>query len=168
MVTIRPLLPTDDAAAAGRVVQQAYFALPGYPRDVAYDALLGDVAARAQQATVLVAVADDGVILGCLTFVPDAANPFAEHTDPEAASLRCFGMSDAAQGQGIGSAMVQWCLDAARATGMKRLRLHTLTMMDAAQRLYQRMGFVRAPEHDANWAGVIGLAFVCEFAENGP
>jgi RimJ/RimL family protein N-acetyltransferase len=31
--------------------------------------------------------------------------------------------------------------------------------MPGAQRLYERIGFVRTAEHDENWDGIIGLAF---------
>ena len=45
-IEVRPARPDDDLAAAGRVVQRAYFAIPGYPRDPDYDEQLGDVAGR--------------------------------------------------------------------------------------------------------------------------
>ncbi|MSQ84828.1 MAG: GNAT family N-acetyltransferase [Myxococcales bacterium] len=162
MFIVRPISAADDAAAAGRVVQHAYFALAEYPRDVLYDCVLGDVAGRANQATVLVAVDACGgpAVLGCLTFVPDCANPHSEQTDAHAASFRYFGVAAAAAGQGIGRAMVTWCVTEARRLGKKRLRIHTLTMMHGAQKLYADMGFVRDPSCDADWDGVIGWAYV--------
>ena len=84
---IRRLCPDDDAAPAGRVVQDAYLALEGYPRDDEYDRMLGEVATRAADADVLVAVVD-GRIVGCLTFVPGRDNRHAEFLDPGAASFR--------------------------------------------------------------------------------
>jgi hypothetical protein len=36
--------------------------------------------------------------------------------------------------------------------------------MPGAQRLYERIGFVRTPDHDENWDGITGLAFVLELA----
>lgn len=160
VIDVRQLAATDDATAAGRLVQEAYFAVAGYPRDAAYDAVLGDVAGRAQHATVVVAVDADARVLGCLTYVPDAANPYAEHGDAQAASFRCFGVARAAQGMGVGRAMAEWCVAEARRTGKTRLRIHTLTMMHGAQCLYESMGFQRDPRHDADWDGTIGLAYV--------
>lgn len=32
--------------------------------------------------------------------------------------------------------------------------------MTGAQRLYERMGFVRDPSLDADWGGIIGLSYV--------
>lgn len=156
---IRLLAPGDDTATAGAIVQAAYFVLPGYPRDEEYDLLLADVAERAADAQVVVAIERDRLV-GCLTYVPDQHNPHAEFDDDEAASFRYFGVHPEAQGRGIGEAMVQWCIDAARSTGRRRLRIHTLESMPGAQRLYERMGFLRDPAHDEEWDGIKGLAFV--------
>jgi predicted N-acetyltransferase YhbS len=60
--------------------------------------------------------------------------------------------------------MVQWCVDEARRLGRSRLRIHTLTMMLGAQRLYERLGFVRDPAHDAEWDGIAGLAYRLDLA----
>jgi GNAT superfamily N-acetyltransferase len=100
-----------------------------------------------------------GRIIACLTFVGDHTNPHAEHGDEGAASFRYFGVDPAAQGAGAGRAMVQWCIDEARRLGRSRLRIHTLSMMASAQRLYERMGFVRDPDHDQDWDGIVGLAY---------
>jgi putative acetyltransferase len=47
------------------------------------------------------------------------------------------------RGRGIGAAMMDICLQAAREMGYQRCYLETLTGMDAAQRLYERSGFQR-------------------------
>lgn len=59
------------------------------------------------------------------------------------------------QGRGIGEALVRACLERARADGRQRVYLDTTEWMDAAQRLYQRMGFARAPELD--WEPATGV-----------
>ena len=158
-LVLRPLQPDDDMAAVGRLVQAAYFALPGYPHDPEYDESLADVAGRADEAQVMVAELD-GEVVGCLTFVPDQNSSHHEFDDPYCASFRYFGVSPAVQGKGVGEAMVRWCIDAARAAGQHRLRIHTLEAMPGAQRLYQRLGFVRDPDADDDWEGIIGLAYV--------
>lgn len=160
---IRRIDPADDAAAAGRVVQAAYEALPDRPDDPEYHALLGDVAGRATDPDIDVVVAvEHGRVVACLTFVPDAHGPHAEFDDPDAASFRYFGVDPSLQGRGVGEAMVGWCLDEARRLGRRRIRIHSLTSMPGAQRLYLRMGFVRTPELDEDWDGIIGLAFAYE------
>lgn len=158
-IEVRPITPADDAEAAGAIVQRAYFALPGYPRDREYDVLLGKVTTRADEAQVVVAV-DDGRVVACLTYVSDHANVHAEFDDADAASFRYFGVDPSVQGAGVGESMVQWCIAEARRTGKHRLRIHTLESMPGAQRLYMRMGFERDPDHDEEWDGITGLAFV--------
>ena len=158
-VDVRAIQPEDDAEAAGAIVQAAYFRLPGYPRDDEYDVLLGEVGSRAADSKVVVAVLD-GELVGCLTYVADMSNPHAEFDDADAASFRYFGVEPAAQGKGVGEAMVQWCICTARTDGRQRIRIHTLESMPGAQRLYERMGFKRDPENDEEWDGIKGLAFV--------
>ncbi|MDO8362587.1 MAG: GNAT family N-acetyltransferase [Actinomycetota bacterium] len=159
LLDVRPFAQGDDPAVAGAIVQQAYFALPGYPRDAEYDAMLGDVATRSTEAEVLVAVLD-GRMVGCLTYVADHHSPHAEFADADAASFRYFGVAPGVQSRGVGEAMVNWCIARARLDGLLRIRIHTLESMPGAQRLYTRMGFVRDPEHDEEWDGIVGLAFV--------
>ena len=158
-IVVRQATAADDLAAAGRIVQRAYFVLPGYPREDEYDALLGDVGGRVGDTTVVIALDDDRVV-GCLTLLLDPTSPHAEHGDDLAASFRYFGVDPSVQGKGVGESMVQWCIDAARNAGLHRIRIHTLEMMPGAQRLYLRMGFEREPGHDEDWDGIIGLAFV--------
>jgi len=158
-IEIRLIRPEDDPEVYGRIVQDAYFSLPDYPRDPeGYDLVLAEVAQRAVEADVLVGLVD-GRPAGCLTFVPDHTNVHAEHDDVDAACIRLFGIAPTAQGRGLGEAMVQWCIDRARSMGRRRVRLHTLTMMHGAQRLYERLGFVREPEQDESWDGVVGWAY---------
>jgi putative acetyltransferase len=49
------------------------------------------------------------------------------------------------RGLGAGAAMMQRCLEAARANGFRRCYLETLRGMDAAMKLYERSGFRRLP-----------------------
>ena len=52
------------------------------------------------------------------------------------------------RGQGVGAALVEWCVARARESGRARLVLHTTDPMRDAQRLYARLGFDRAPDLD--------------------
>ena len=61
----------------------------------------------------------------------------------------------AAQGHGIGELLVRTCLERARTAGKRRMVLSTDRRMTAAQRLYERLGFVRLPERD--WQPVPGI-----------
>lgn len=57
-------------------------------------------------------------------------------------------VAPSARGQGIGTALLQECVRRARRSGATTLGLHTHDAMQAAVRLYERAGFVRAPELD--------------------
>lgn len=160
-VVVRALDPGDDHAAIGRLVQAGYFGLPDYPRDEGYDLEIAQVAERGEGSVVVVATLG-GQIVGCLTYAADHTMPDAEHDDPEAATFRFFAVDPSAQGQGVGETMVRWVFDRARADGKRRIHIHTLVAMRGAQRLYERLGFVRLPADDADWDGVAGLAYVAE------
>lgn len=53
-----------------------------------------------------------------------------------------------AREQGIGKALMMECIRRAGGLGANCLNLHTTDMMQVAMRMYQRMGFIRAPELD--------------------
>ena len=156
---IRQLTRSDDLRGAGEVIRRAYFGLDGYPRDPEYDEIIADVASRVDGTLVLGAFIGERIV-GCLTYVGSADNEHAEHDDPAAASFRFFGVDPLAQGGGVGEAMVLWVIERARHDGKQRVLIHTLTMMTGASRLYERLGFVRAPEQDATWDDVDGIAYV--------
>jgi GNAT superfamily N-acetyltransferase len=159
MVTVRPATFADDLAAAGLVVQNAYRALPNYPADDEYDSALADVAGRMDDGQVVIAV-DGDTVVGCLTFVPGPGGDHFEFDDHDATSFRYFGVAASAQGRGVGEAMVRWCIDETARLGRPRLRIHTIEVMSAAIHLYERMGFVRTPDEDFDYDGIIGLAYL--------
>ena len=59
------------------------------------------------------------------------------------------------QGRGLGSALVEACIERAQSAGRPRIRLHTTEMMVAAQHMYERLGFWRTPEED--WEAAPGF-----------
>ena len=65
--------------------------------------------------------------------------------DRDTCELRKMYFLPDARGLGAGRALIDRCLDAARAFGFKRCYLETLCGMDAAIRLYERTGFRRLP-----------------------
>jgi len=115
-----------------------------------YAAELADVARRAAEAEVLVAVDGDrsATILGCVTFVPDASSPWAELVEPDEAAIRMLGVDPVVQGRGVGQALLDACLVRARRLGRAAVFLHSTPWMTTAHRLYERAGFVRVPERD--------------------
>lgn len=143
--TIRRARP-EELEAARRVVLDGYRDLLGSDLRDEYAAVLADVEGRAAHADVLVALDADDVV-GCVTYVP-GLGPYAEFDDEDAAGIRMLAVDPEVQGRGIGMAMVQACLERAQADGRRKVVLHSTKAMAAAQRLYERAGFARAPQRD--------------------
>jgi GNAT superfamily N-acetyltransferase len=155
---VRLLGDDDDVDQLGRLIRAAYLSLPGYPKDDEYEAHLADIEGRRRDTVVIVAELD-GRLVGCLTYVAGIVNGHVDHGDPDAATFRYFGVDPAAQGRGVGDAMVRWVIDRTRADGKRRILIHTLDVMRGAQRLYERLGFVRDEARDEDWDGLVGIAY---------
>ena len=143
-VTVRPA--TDaDLDAAGAVVLAAYahddLASPRYL------AVVGDARARARDAVVAVAVDTAGQVVGSVTFAP-AGSRWAEVARAGQAEFRMLGVLPQARGRGVARALVEWCLDRARAAGAREVVISSASTMRAAHRLYALRGFERRPALD--------------------
>jgi GNAT superfamily N-acetyltransferase len=93
----------------------------------------------------------DGRIVGAILLYP----PGTVVTQPDGRSvtrpwpeMRLLAVNPAMRGQGIGVALIRECESRARRSRADALALHTADVMSAAVRIYERMGFVRAPELD--------------------
>ena len=102
------------------------------------------VAALTDPAPALQLVAEDGrAIVGTVLLYPsgdDSARPWPE--------VRLLAVAPAARGRGIGAALMRECIARTRVAGIAALSLHTTDLMRVAMAMYERMGFVRAPELD--------------------
>lgn len=148
MLEVRPALPAEyDEIGALTVAAYADFAGPDYA------STLRDVAGRAAHATVLVAV-DSGRVVGSVTLAL-GGGPFGEQADPTSAVVRMLATDLTARGSGVGTALMQACIQRARDAGMSAVQLSTQASMTAAHRIYRRLGFVRTPERD--WSPEPGL-----------
>jgi GNAT superfamily N-acetyltransferase len=143
---IRPVTPAEHDEL-GRITLEAYRGIDGHEPSEYYGALLLDVASRVRDALVLVAVEGDEV-LGGVTYVGDATSPLAEFDDPDESCFRMLAVRPDRQGHGAGAALVQACVDQARADGKTALTLYSTPAMTAAHRLYERLGFRRAEARD--------------------
>jgi ribosomal protein S18 acetylase RimI-like enzyme len=144
---IREALPSEHVAL-GELCVRAYRAI-GSVSD-RYAAALRDVSARAQTARILVA-ADGGPPLGCVTLIL-GDGPWREVSGPDEGEFRMLAVDPAAQSRGVGEALVRACVDATRAAGRRRVVISSAGDMLAAHRLYERLGFTRAPARD--WSPV--------------
>jgi ribosomal protein S18 acetylase RimI-like enzyme len=160
-VVVRPVEPREYEAV-GDITVAAYTTVDGFSPGARYETELRDVASRVESAEVLVAAGPDGRVLGAVTFVP-GPGPLAEFDGPGESGMRMLAVDPAAQGRGVGRLLAQACVERARASGRSRLVLHTTTAMHAAHRLYQRLGFARAPDLDMRTQGGMLLeAYVYE------
>jgi GNAT superfamily N-acetyltransferase len=62
--------------------------------------------------------------------------------------VRLLAVAPEARGREVGAALMDECIRLARRSGAAALTLHTTDIMQAAMRLYDRLGFRRAPELD--------------------
>lgn len=91
----------------------------------------------------------DGEVVGGVMLYPPAADAYGGYTEAAAwPELRLLAVAPSARGMGVGKALVEECVRRARAMGAEVLGLHTSRSMQVAIGMYERMGFVRAPEHD--------------------
>ncbi len=152
-ITIREARP-EEYAEAGDVTAAAYaeFVRPEDADWRAYVEELRDVRSRAARAVVLVAVEDasdsnDGRILGTLTLELSARIDVDSPPLPEdAAHVRMLGVLPEARRLGVARSLMEEAERRARAAGKTRLTLHTTERMKAAQKMYDSLGFSRAPD----------------------
>lgn len=143
---IRPVEPAEYQAVADLIVPAYEEALRGTLTG-AYRAKLADVARRAREAVVLVAL-DGPRVVGSVTYVP-GPGPYAEFEGPDEAGIRMLVVAADRQRQGIATELMRVCIERARAEGRRRVSLHTTPAMLAAHALYAGLGFRRVPERDS-------------------
>jgi ribosomal protein S18 acetylase RimI-like enzyme len=142
---IREARPAEFEAI-GDLVVEAYRDVG--ETDEGYVPELRDVAGRAAQVPVLVAIdGTSGRVVGTVTYVP-GPGPYHEGDFGEAASFRMLAVASDARGRGIGRALVEACIERARAAGRTAIGIYTRPFMTAAHRMYERLGFRRATELD--------------------
>ena len=102
-----------------------------------------------EEAAELIVAEHRGELVGSVMLFPPASDAYGGMAGraswPE---LRLLAVAPEARGLGVGRALVDECVRRARRTGASELGLHTSASMRVAMRLYERMGFVRAPEYD--------------------
>lgn len=136
---LRPIAPADDPAIAA-IIREV---MPEFGASGAGFAIHDpevDWMSRAYQSPrscYLVVVDEDERVLGGGGVAPLAGG------DGSVCELRKMYFKKEARGRGAGRALLARLLDEAKARGFARCYLETLTGMDAAQHLYEGLGFVR-------------------------
>ena len=151
LMEVREATP-DEHAEAGRVTSEAYreFVGSGDEDWERYLQRIADVADRADQTTIIVAV-EDGRVLGSLTLeldgrVRDEGEEDQRPLEPEEAHIRMLGVDPAARARGVARALMAASETRARAAGKTFMTLNTTQRMRAAQAMYEGLGYERAED----------------------
>jgi len=137
-ITIRPIAP-GDAAALARVIRDTLTEFgAAKPGTAYYDAStdqLPALFAATPRSSYFVAQGAGGELLGGGGTFPTTGLP------ADTVELVKLYLLPAARGRGVGKALIQRCLDAARAAGYARVYLETTEELTQAIPLYEKLGF---------------------------
>jgi ribosomal protein S18 acetylase RimI-like enzyme len=115
-----------------------------------YQANIRSTLADIEQADQFVAELDGKVVGSVLLYRLGKLNtdPQGNQLEMQSPEVRLLAVAPGARGRGVGFALMNACIDQAARAKAQSITLHTNDMMQAAVRLYERMGFQRAPELD--------------------
>lgn len=132
--TIRQAIPSDEAAirACAKAAYQRYVAVIG--REPA--PMVADFAAQIAARQIHVAVNEDGVLLGFVVCFAKQDRQTGDHM-----FLENIAVSPDAAGHGIGKALMAFCEDQARQTGLDEVRLYTKEKMVENLSIYPHLGY---------------------------
>jgi GNAT superfamily N-acetyltransferase len=107
-----------------------------------YRQVLLDALGATEPVARIVAARDGQIVGGVLLYPPSL------EAERELPMIRLLAVSPSARGDGVGRMLMDECLRRARQSGAPAITLHTMEIMAVARRMYEGMGFVRAPETD--------------------
>ncbi len=165
-VHVRPFTP-DDAARVGQLTLDGY---DTYGRiEGPYRAALADPMHRIDGCTALLVAELDGEVVGTVTFVLPGDREWESRPEPEGdASFRVLAVDPAAEGHGVGRALVEACIAAARTHGRHRIVIVTMAWMRRAHRLYEGLGFERRPDLDLRFPSGVGYVMTYDLTDAAP
>jgi GNAT superfamily N-acetyltransferase len=99
--------------------------------------------AAAAPGTQIVALDDDRVVGAVLLYSAGTAieNPGGTCATLRWPEVRLLAVAPSARGRGVGAALMNECIHRTRTASATALTLHTTDLMQAAMRLYERLGF---------------------------
>lgn len=135
----------EDAAAVAALWTEAYVTLGGGGRLEPYEQ--ADFHETAGRGEVFVAERDE-VVAAVVALLPPGTPGLAVARGEEAELAR-LAVAAAARGEGIGRALSELCMQRARAAGWEAIALWSRPYQRAAHRLYESLGYERAPQRDS-------------------
>jgi GNAT superfamily N-acetyltransferase len=160
---VRAIRP-DDHEVVGRLVLDAYDA---YGRiEGPYRDWLGDPRHRLPGSTAVFVAELEGRVVGTVTYVRPGDAEWEGRPEPEGdAAFRALAVAPEVEGRGVARALVQACIDQARAEGRHRIVITSMAWMDRAHRLYERMGFDARPDLAVRFPSGDGVAFTYDLTD---
>jgi putative acetyltransferase len=122
------------------------------PIDLGYQGFDGELAAlpgkyAPPQGAVLIARNENAVALGCVAMRP---------LEDGVCEMKRLYVAPEGRGLGLGRALAEAIIEAARTAGYREMRLDTLASMTGAQALYRALGFLEiAPYYDTPIEGTV-------------
>lgn len=149
--TIRPLQPGDIGWTTHR---QGIIYYEEYGWDERFEALCAEILAqfvqnfdaKCERAWI---AEKDGEIVGSI---------FCVRKSPTIAQLRLLYVEPTTRGLGIGTRLVDECVEFARQSGYRKMMLWTNSVLDSARRIYERKGFhlVKEEHHHSFGKNLVG------------
>jgi ribosomal protein S18 acetylase RimI-like enzyme len=153
-LTIRPAR-AEELSAVGAHTVLAY-QVDGEIKG-GYERMLADAPGRHRDAELLVAVDASDRVLGTVT-IARGGQKWADIAQPGELEFRMLAVDPAARRRGVGEALVRAVLERAKELGAVRVMLSSQRSMVVAHRMYERLGFRRAPDRD--WVVLPGLSLI--------
>jgi ribosomal protein S18 acetylase RimI-like enzyme len=147
-ILIRDAAP-EDLQAVEDLVSAAYREFQPLMPESAWKGWMASIQEAIHSRAGLLLVAEaGGVLRGAVKFFPDASQAAMGRWPPGAGLLRLLAVRSRDRGRGYGTLLTAECLRRARDLKIPTVFLYTGTFMQAAQHIYEKMGFRRAPEFD--------------------
>lgn len=153
-IEIRDAFP-EEYETVGEVTVVGYGADHSLPE---YAAVLRNVVKRAETCDILVATLD-GVIVGAAAY-PHKGGPYEDiaHAAHEG-EFRMLAVIPEGRGHGIGEKLSVECIRRAKVQGRTVVVISVVRDNGPAERIYERLGFVRVPARD--WVAPDGMQLQC-------
>jgi ribosomal protein S18 acetylase RimI-like enzyme len=154
-VLIREAQP-DELEAVEALVKESYGEFHALVPAEAWEGWMKSIAQSVHSGAGLLLVAEvEGGLRGVVQFFPDASRSGQGRWPAEAATIRLLAVRPDFRVRGLGTRLTRECLRLAREEQIPTIYLYTGRFMLAAQHIYEKLGFQRAPEYEPPEPGPI-------------